>query len=374
VVALLIALLFSAGGGEREQYGVAIRLSAEGEHERAAQMLVEVAEKSPDHSLADDALMKAAQIYEERLADPARAAKLYELRIERYPEARAARRAQRRLEVLRRGMGDGKWAEVLGQYQTILTRYSEGDRPGAIAAMKKLVKENPEFPLAGEARLWIASGYRIEGWLDEAADWYARARDGAGEDLAWRADKALADVLLARGDYDGAERLFSSLARDTPVREQVVESSLAKVAKLRSRHHWSIAAWGVVFLFIALMVAVLVRSTSGARGAVRALVRPPTELLFLLPVAAVWTAVAATSNTLVARATVFILAGGLGVTWLSGAATAAARGAAKLSRRRLIAHALAAGVAILAICYIAIAQERLLDLIGETVKFGHDGH
>lgn len=374
MVALLIIALFCSDGAEREQFGAAIRLSATGDHAKAAQMLVDLAESSPEHNLADDALMKAAQLYEEQLAQPARAAELYELLIERYPRARAARRAERRLELLRRGLGsDDRWANVLGSYQAIMTRYSRGERVRALGEMVQLVEANPEFPLVGEARLWIASGYRIDGWLDEAAIWYRRAREGAEGDLQWRATKALADVALARGEYDDADELYQSLATDTPVREQVVDTSLAKLATLRARARWALVGWAAVALFVLAMAIVLYRSTGGANSALRALIRPPTELIYLVPVAAIWGAVAATSNTLVARATVYILIGGIAVTWLSGSAGAVARARGPVGRWGQIGHAVLAGAAILAICYIAIANERLLDLIGETVKFGPEG-
>ena len=85
--------------------------------------------------------------------------------IANYGDGRLARRAEQRLAVLARGMGDGRWADVLGQYQKILGRYGGGDRIAAIAAMERLVADNPEFPLAGDARFWIASSYRHDGRL-----------------------------------------------------------------------------------------------------------------------------------------------------------------------------------------------------------------
>jgi hypothetical protein len=115
----------------------------------------------------------------------------------------------------------------------------------------------------------------------------------------------------------------------------------------------------------------LMRRSTGSLGAmVRAIARPPTELIYLVPIAVAWVVVAAHSNTLVARAVIFIAAGGVAITWLSGSAIVAARAAGKLAATRLMAHAMAAALAVAAVCYLAVESERLIDLIAETVRFG----
>lgn len=374
---VLAALAASAAAAdERDAFTAAIRLAAEGEHEQAARALVELADRSPDDGLADDALLKAAQIREEQLADPLGASTLYRRVVDRYPSGRLARRAERRLQVLERGMGgDPRWADVLGQYQAILSRYGGGQRKRAVDDMKRLVEANPGFPLAGEARFWIGNSYRHDGWFDKAVDWYRRAyRDSRDPDLVWRAKKAESDALMSRGDFDDAEAILTRLDSDDPARRQMVASALDKLRRERSRSRIASSGYIVLVAFSLAMLLALWRSAGGARQTLRALLRPPTELIFLLPVAAIWIAVAFTSNTLVARAVVEIAIGGVAITWLSGAAIAAARAAGKLTRRRLIAHAIAAGLAVLAICYTAVESERLLDVINETVQFGPESH
>jgi hypothetical protein len=44
-----------------------------------------------------------------------------------------------------------------------------------------------------------------------------------------------------------------------------------------------------------------------------------------------------------------------------------------VSAVRALAHALAAATAIGALAYIAVTRDPLLDLIVETVRFGHEG-
>jgi outer membrane protein assembly factor BamD (BamD/ComL family) len=369
---LAVLVVLASTGGARDAFTAAVRQSAEGQHREAREALVRIADETPADPLADDALFKAAQISEEQLADPARAVELYDRLIEAYSGTRLARRAEGRLEVLRRGLGEGgRWAEALGRYQSILTRYGRGERLPAIADMESLVRTHPEFPLAGDAMLWIGVGYRQDGRLDEAIEWLDRARRSAGDpDLAWRAGKAHGDALLSRGDYGEAAERYRALDRSSPARAQMVQAALERLGRERGRARLTVLAWMVVTAFVGALVIALRRVAGSWPAVARALVRPPTELIFLLPVAVLWVVIAAFSNTLVARAVLVIAAGGVAVTWLSGAVMTETARADRLSGRRIAVHAAAAAIAVAALCYVAVEQERLIDLIGETIRFG----
>jgi len=90
----------------------------------------------------------------------------------------------------------------------------------------------------------------------------------------------------------------------------------------------------------------------------------------MAPIAAILIASAFTAHYAIAPAVIIICLGGLAITWLSGAGLRAA--GARHRRLRSLAHAVCAVLAITALCYIAIHQNRLIDLIIETVRFGPD--
>jgi hypothetical protein len=99
-------------------------------------------------------------------------------------------------------------------------------------------------------------------------------------------------------------------------------------------------------------------------------VRPPIEVLFLAPVAAVLVGVALTTHVLIAPAVAILVVGGLGLAWLSGAALETARARGRSVQTRIAVHVLASLLTVLALFYVAITRDDLLDMVIETVKFG----
>jgi len=95
-------------------------------------------------------------------------------------------------------------------------------------------------------------------------------------------------------------------------------------------------------------------------------VRPPAEVLFLVPIGGVLVALALTGNPLVARTVIAIVGGGIATSWLSGAILAGTRPRLRVA----LLHAAFAVLAIGAICYLAIDRGRLIDLLIETWKSG----
>jgi tetratricopeptide (TPR) repeat protein len=364
-----------AQADEGDAFRAAVADGAAGRHLEAAAALEALAARSPGDPFADDALAEAAGLHEEHLGDPVRALALYQQVVERYPDSRMARRAAARIEVLRRGLGAGaEHAAALARYRDILAGYGQRETMASIEAMEALVAEAPEFPLVAEARLWIGTAYRQKGRLDQAIVWLRRAAAGADRELAWRARKAEADALLARGDHDQAEAVYRSLrgTGEVPL-EVTVDLSLAAVELARTRARRARFAWVVVALFVIAMIAVVRRDVGSWSGTARALARPPLEFWYFLPVAAILAVATHTDNELAAAAVTTIVAGALGVIWLSGAALEAARRhRGRISLGRSVAHALLASIAVLALCYLALMQDRLLDLLEHTRRFGHD--
>jgi hypothetical protein len=161
---------------------------------------------------------------------------------------------------------------------------------------------------------------------------------------------------LLHGDLDGAAAAYrevDSLAR-TPG-----EQAMAR------------AAWAVLGVFVLLMVGSARRGAGSMGAAWRGLARPPTEALYLLPVAALLAAAAQTEHVLLGHAVTIVALGGVGVAWLNGATLALQP--PPLGRGRALLHLVLCVAAIVALGVIAVLREQLVDLLAETWRHGPEG-
>nr|MBA3397879.1 hypothetical protein [Deltaproteobacteria bacterium] len=125
-----------------------------------------------------------------------------------------------------------------------------------------------------------------------------------------------------------------------------------------------------VVLLLGFAIATLRRRAGSWRATARTLARPPTEVLYALPIAAVVGVIALTGNPLVGKAVVYILLAGLAIAWLSGSALEVARRRGPLKSRTTVLHALFVVIGVLAILYLILDHVRLLDLVGDTWRTG----
>ncbi|MBK7536841.1 MAG: hypothetical protein IPI49_16055 [Myxococcales bacterium] len=79
---------------------------------------------------------------------------------------------------------------------------------------------------------------------------------------------------------------------------------------------------------------------------------------------------ALTAHTSIAPAVSLICAGGLALSWLSGATLVEARRLQRSSRLRTALHLAAGALAALALAYLAVTGTGLLDLLIATVRLG----
>jgi hypothetical protein len=100
--------------------------------------------------------------------------------------------------------------------------------------------------------------------------------------------------------------------------------------------------------------------------------RPPVEVWFLAPIAAVVVAIAFAAQRVIAPAVARITITGVALTWLSGAALDLLRSRGRTTRARSLVHAAACMLGILAIAYVSVVRDGLLDMLVETVKSGPD--
>ncbi len=346
-------------------------LIADGRPSEAARLLVAFADADPTAPIAADALLLAAQLREDQLGDPTGAAALYERILHDFPDHKAALAASRRLPPLRAALGPGdRGAAALAAFTEIKQRHAERGVDESIRRMEELVAAHPDWPGLPDALLWLAetqarTGRHAEArrrFLEVAERWPADPR-------AFAALEGAAQATLAQRDWAGAEELYRRLpVGDDPARLQVRAAGLEAVARERTRHRLYLGGHALVAAVLIGLLLSLRLAAGSWPAAGRALLRPPTEILYMIPVAGLLIGAALTGHEDIAPAVAIILTGGLAVTWVSGAGLAA--GTTRRPRLRALVHAAACAVAVVALCWIALYRTGLLDMILETVRFG----
>lgn len=360
--------------GPEARFDAAARAMTEGAPRRAAEDFVRLAEDHPDHPLAAEALFSAARLYEERLAEPARALALYRALIERHPRSRTALAASRRAEAIAGQIGPaGQGDQALARFTEILQGFSTRPEAASIAAVEALLAEYPAWSGAPRALLWLAQVHRRAGRYREALARYVHAAEAApGSDEAFHAWRGAGDMAARLGRFDVAAEHYERMpVADDPARLRSLEDAREHLARERLRAHGYRACFAVIALALAGLLASLGLAAGSARRAARALAAVPTEVVFMLPIAALLSAASFTGHQSIGPAVTLVCAGGLVLAWLSGAGLELARRReAGAGRLRPPAHAVAVALAVLALCYIALHRGHLLDMILETVRFG----
>lgn len=318
-----------------------------------------------------DVLFAAGRACEDKLLDPARALAIYERILREMPDARVWAAAQRRAEALRAELGPNR--EHAREATELAQLVADADHlPPAEITRRATALADAEWPGAPTAALWLADWLRRTSQFAEAQARYAAVatrwpgspqaiialRSGAGNALdahAW----SLAEEL--------AHRLPTQDPSDAVLRDDLLEA--ASRGRLRDRLYRS--AWlvlGVVLAALALSLA----EAALRGGRRRPSLRPPAEVLFLAPVAAVLIAVAFTAHRAIVPAVTMISVGGLVFAWLSGAALDLLRARDRPVHARAILHIAACVVGVVALGYIALMRDGLLEMLIETVRFGPD--
>lgn len=361
-VVVIVAAGAARADTSQQRFAAGTALEAEGRYREAADALERLGHERPDDSFAADALYEAAVVSEERLADPARAERLYAEVATRYPSNRLARRARTRADFLQRSLSTGE--APLREYDDILAGATRRPRAESRARMEALLARHPDFALADRALFWLGQRYA------EARDWKAaEARFAAVEqrfpssEWASRAKKARADLILAAGHPFAARVLYRELAASSdPLARSAGDEGLAAAATWVRRAVLVVAASLYLFLFAALLVR-------GIRPR-RRLVRPPLEVLYYAPVAALFVAAAATENRAIGLATFGIALGGAALVWLSSAASIARLERGPLPMRGRVLRALAVLLAVGALVYLSLQATGLTDIVIETFRSG----
>ena len=347
---MIVLALLVAATPAHDAFYAATDLARVGRNEAAAAAYEEVARKWPDDDIADDALAEAAQIREEKLGDPEGALRVWDQLLKQYPQSRLARRAQSRSDYLRGALAAG--AEPLRIYQQVLAEYPKRPHGDSIARMSELVARYPNFPLAPNAWFWLGEAHAQEKQWDEALRAYEHVK-AAWPQSEWsaRAEKAIGDTWLERGDIGRAVQSYDLLAQRGGPWSQAADlgRAMARREKIRRAAWYGSIAWLAIFI-----VGYAVRAR---RGLVF-----PLELKYYLPVAIAFVAAAYTEHKSIFRATLMLAAAGAVITGLVGQRP--------VPRGRRIMHALAIAGAVAATFFIAIQTQHLTDMVLETLHSG----
>jgi TolA-binding protein len=342
------------------RFDAATQLEARGQFRDAADALEKLGHDAPADSFAADALYEAAVVREERLADPARAATLYEEVATRYPQSRLARRARTRADFLRASLTTGE--APLREYESIMNGVGERDKRPSIARMEQLLAEHPDFALADRALFWLANSYAQRRDDKHALALYERLESQfPTSEWAERARKAHGDLLLAHGHPFAARALYRQLAESPdPLARSAAREGLADARSYLARAIVSIVAALFLLGFVGLNL----------RAARKTLRIPPFEAFYYIPVAGVFVVAAATENRMIGWATSAIAVGGALIVWLSASASSARLARGPMSMRERLWRAALCALAVLALTWLAIALTGLADIVVETFRTG----
>jgi hypothetical protein len=328
----------------------------------AAVSAIEHAPTSPDLA---DVLFAAGRACEDRLLDPARALALYERILRELPDAGVAIAAERRVEKLNNVRGH----EQLAANLAALIAHAD-ERDPAMVWLEGEGLASAAWPGATDAALWLA-------------DWMCRTRQFRAAQLRYadlrqrwptseQASVALrnaAGCALDAHDYALARELANELASGDDADAAVKADLLSAARRGRIREGLYSAAWiGLLLACALLLVSLVEASLRGGRR--RPALRPSIEVIFFAPVAFVIIAGAYLSQRVIAPTVLRICAGGLVLAHLSGITLDLLRTRGRPVRLRAVLHVLACAIAILAIGYIAITRDGLIDMFVETVKYG----
>lgn len=323
----------------------------------------------PTTRWTDDAWAEAARLAE-RAGDFARARRALEQVIALGTDDQLVRRARASLARLDAVTGAGRWDAVRREHERLVADAFDGDDPRAeLAALEALLAANPDYPRANDIRRAIARGWEQEGDTARALTWLRSAANRDGPDQHARLE--LVRALLRADQLAAAAAEIEILAASPQVDRAVLDDVRDALGIAERRATTTRVMWIVLALLAVIAGIVLRRDTGSWRAAGKRLVRPPIEVVFLLPVAIVLGAFALTGNPLVAASVRFIVIAGIMITWISGALLQAARARGGLRGRRVLVHVLAAVIAGGAATYIAVNRGRVIDFVVETWRTGH---
>lgn len=339
---------------------------------------------------SDDAWSEIARLAE-RAGDYARARRGHEQVIAANADQVLVRRSRAALRRLATGTG-GAWDPVRREHERLANAvFAGGDPRAALEELEQLARGHPGYPQVTNVWLVVARGWEMEGdgarglalLRDRIAALDAPAAREHVDPVAARAARiarhrdrervglAFARLAIRRGELEAAGGELDRLIARSGADRVAIEHVRSQLSTTEHRRTIRTVLWIAIAMIAITMIALLRRDAGSWRTAVRRLVPPPSEAVFLLPVGAVLVTVAQTGNPVVARALLWIAIAGVVVAWLSGAGLEVHRTrVGRLGVKRVTLQIVLAIGAVAATSYLAIDRDRLLDLIEETIEHG----
>ena len=278
--------------------------------------------------------------------------------------------ARREAAELQRLGGDAYGREAAALSELMITA---DNRSHDEVEQQALALANTPWPGASVALLFLAEWERRHARYDAALARYAEVETRwPGTDAALVAQRGAAGAALAKEDWDDAE----ARARRLPAEERgdviLRDGLLAAAQQGRNRDAWMMRS-GIAFVLVLLGLVASLADACLRGGRRPPKLMPPTEVLFLGPVAVVLVVAAFTTHDLIAPAVLTVSLGGLVLAYLSGVTLDMLRTRGRPLRLRAVLHALACVAGVGALLYIALMRHQLLDLVLETMEFGPGG-
>jgi tetratricopeptide (TPR) repeat protein len=375
VVAVIVGVAApAAGDDDADRFSRAARQRGTGDLAGAADAFERLADERPTSPWADDARMEAA-LAAEALGQYERARRDLDRLLADHPDSRLVRRAEARRARIIASIGErGEWAALAVQHEAIVREAGgDGDPAPAYRRLEALLAQHPGYARAYDARMWLGDGWLRQGQWEQALASYRRAAAAAPDDRArFRAGKAIGDALVTHGELDDAAAAYRALQGQPGADAAILYDAFESLAQAQRRAQLAWAARAALALLVVAALALLRRDAGSWRGAGRALVRPPVEVGYLVPVAIALVLAGLAGNQIAARAVQWIVGSGVAIAWLSGASLRAARERGRLGPGRVLGHVAAAIVAVAAVAYLALMRDRLLDMLVETWRHGHE--
>ncbi|HEY5944958.1 MAG TPA: tetratricopeptide repeat protein [Kofleriaceae bacterium] len=322
-------------------------------------------EHAPTTPELADVLFAAGRACEDRLHDPARALAIYERIVRELPDAGISIAANRRIAQLQ---GVREHAKEAAELAGLVANADHLPHAEVVRRGDALVAA--PWPGAVDAALWLADWQcRTTQFADAQARYQQLRARWPNTEQGRLAVRNAAGCAIEAHDWSLAEQLARQLPGLDEVERAVRDDLIDAAARGRRRDQLYVASW------IGLVLAILVLLASLAEALLRGgwrrpTLRPPIEVIFLAPVAAVIVAASFTAHRAIAPAVLRISLVGLALAWVSGIALDLLRARDRAVHARAILHVVACAVGVLAVGYIAMTRDGLLDMLAETVRFG----
>jgi tetratricopeptide (TPR) repeat protein len=325
---------------------------------------IAVIERAPTEPGLADVLFAAGRACEDRLYDPARALALYERILREMPDAGVSIAAGRRAQLLR---GTREHAREAAQLAQLIA--TADALPPAVVETRASELASAHWPGAVDAALFLADWLcRTGRYADAHARYATLIAAHPDSDRVHLARRNAAGCAIDAKDWNRAEQLAQQLSSGD-IDEALRADIMTSIETGRRRARLYSASWVALIIGGALLLLSLVEAI--VRGGVKAPAwHPPVEVMFIAPVAAVVVAAAFAIDRLIAPAVVQILVTGLLAAWVSGATIDLLRTRGRHIVLRSVLQFVACGSIVLAVGYIAMSRDGLLDMLTETVKFG----